>query len=367
MAVRLTSVDDEDFRKELRTWLADNDPLRDPGFGELDALRVQTHRDWQARLAEAGWAGVSWPVEYGGRGATATQQLIFHQECAAQGVYPSPLFFVSLSHAAPTVIAHGTDAQRAAWLPPILSGAHIYAQCFSEPGAGSDLAAISTRGVVEGAHLVVSGEKRWSTNAHLADRCELLVRTDRDNRHGGLTFVMADLDAPGVTTRSTPAITGMPEFSEVFFDDVRIPLDRVLGKVGDGWKVATTTLSHERTTGFASTIVGLRAVVSDIGSRLGDDPARRAELASLATEVLATEALLAKSASEQQAGAPGPGSAALKLIGSELNHRLLAWAVEEGYPHLERYLLSFGLKIGGGTSEIQRNILAERTLNLPRA
>ena len=364
---RLHNAEDERFRTELRQWLSRQRlaPHLDVN-PEPSETNLAQHRTRQRTLAEAGWAGVAWPRRFGGRGASAAQQLIFHEELARAGAPSCPVFFVGLSHAGPTIIKHGTDSQQRRWLPPLLRGEIVIAQCFSEPGAGSDLAAIRTRAVIDGEHLVITGEKRWSSYAHLSDLCELLVRTDPDDRFGGLTYLIADLKAPGVTIRPIRTLTGSSEFSEVFFDEVRVPRENMLGGIGDGWRVATTTLEFERSTAFAPTIIGLQHASVALARAAAGVDVFSAVLASLATDIVAARALLAKSVSEQQHGTTTPGSNALKLIATELNYRVQRCAALEWPDHLGEFLHSFGFRIGGGTSEIQRNILAERVLGLPR-
>ena len=369
--IALTKLDDKQFRERLRQWFAANPapemaPLDSVG-DDVDAQYLTAQRHWQKRLAEAGLAGIAWPREYGGQGASPMQQLIFHEEHQRAGGRGGEPFFVGLSHAGPTVISQGTEEQRRRWLPGILSGDLLFAQCFSEPGAGSDLVAIKTRGIVDDGCVVVTGQKIWNTRAQHADMCELLVRTDPDDRYGGLTYLIADMRTPGIVVRPITAITGRPEFCEVFFDDARIPLQNVLGQVGEGWKVATTTLLFERSTAFAATVIGLQRVVAELADAYANDPVLIARLQDLADEVFAARALLYKSVSEQQHGEePGPASSALKLIATELNYRIRQFAVLAGVHEIEDYFESFGLRIGGGTSEVQRNILAERILGLPK-
>ncbi|MGV0793500.1 acyl-CoA dehydrogenase family protein [Mycolicibacterium sp. XJ1819] len=367
--VTLSALTDAEFRDRLHEWFAANPAPALPvstSAGE-DAEYLAAQRQWQKRLAQAGLAGIAWPVEYGGQGASPLRQLIFHEEHQRAGGRGGEPFFVGLSHAGPTIIAEGTDDQRRRWLPGILNGDLLFAQCFSEPGAGSDLAAISTRAVVEDGCLVVNGQKRWNTRAQQADMCELLVRTDPDDRYGGLTYAVADMRTPGITVRPITAITGRPEFCEVFFDDARIPMENVLGRVGEGWKVATTTLSFERSTAFAATIVGLQRLVEELTQEHSRNPVLRHRLQELADDAFAVRALLYKSVSEQEnGGEPSPASSALKLIATELNHQIRKFAVLAGETEIEDYFESFGLLIGGGTSEIQRNIIAERILGLPR-
>ncbi|TPG36442.1 acyl-CoA dehydrogenase family protein [Mycolicibacterium hodleri] len=370
--MRVLELTDEAFRSELREWFLRNPAPEalDASIGlshDYDAEAVAQQRDWQKRLAQAGLSGVAWPPEYGGRGASPMQQLIFHEEHQRAGGRGGELFFVGVSHAGPTLIAYGTDAQRRRWLPGILNGDILFAQCFSEPGAASDLAAITTRAVVDGDHLVVTGEKRWSTRAQHADRCELLVRSDAGDRYGGLTYLMADLRTPGITIRPTRTVTGAAEFAEVFFDGARIPLDSVVGEIGGGWAVATTTLMFERSTAFAAMIVGLQNLITRSAACCADDPVLAQQLSELSDDVFAVRALLYRCVAEQQAsGQPSPASGALKLIATELNHRVRRFAALAGTDGVVGYLESFGLRIGGGTSEIQRNIRAERVLGLPR-
>ena len=367
----LAELADAEFREHLQKWFAANPaPELSPltTFGEDGSCRIYCRATrWQNRLALAGLAGIAWPKEYGGQGASPLRQLIFHEEHQRAGGRGGEPFFVGVSHAGPTIISHGTDDQRRRWLPGILNGNLLFAQCFSEPGAGSDLASITTRGVVDGDDLVINGQKRWNTRAHQADLCELLVRTDPSDRYGGLTYLIADMRAPGITIHPITAITGRPEFCEVFFDDARIPLTNVLGNVGDGWKVATATLLFERSTAFAGIIVGLQRVVAELAETCGKDPVLSHRLQELADDVFAVRALLYKSVSEQENGdEPGPASSALKLVATELNYAIRKFAVLLDPAKLERYFESFGLRIGGGTSEVQRNILAERVLGLPR-
>jgi len=369
--VALAELSDNQFRDHLRRWFAANPapetiPMRSVG-DDVDAEYLVAQRLWQKRLAQAGLAGIAWPREYGGQGASPMQQLIFHEEHQRAGGRGGEPFFVGLSHAGPTIISEGTEEQRRRWLPGILSGDLLFAQCFSEPGAGSDLVAIKTHGIVDDGYVVVSGQKIWNTRAQHADMCELLVRTDPSDRYGGLTYVIADMRAPGITVRPITAITGRPEFCEVFFDDARIPLENVLGQVGEGWKVATTTLLFERSTAFAATVIGLQRVVAELADAYSDDPVLMDRLQNLADDVFAARSLLYKSVSEQQHGdEPGPASSALKLIATELNYKIRQFAVLADLHEVEHYFESFGLRIGGGTSEVQRNILAERILGLPK-
>jgi alkylation response protein AidB-like acyl-CoA dehydrogenase len=370
-ATGLVELSDEEFRQRLRAWFAANPapepPARTRVGVDFDAEYLARQRQWQKRLAEAGLAGIAWPRDYGGQGASAMQQLIFHEEHQRAGGRGGEPFFVGLSHAGPTIIAVGTDEQCRCWLPGILTGDLIFAQCFSEPGAGSDLASVSTRGVVDDDQLVVTGQKRWNSYAQHADMCELLVRTDPADRYGGLTYLIADMRTKGITIRPITTITGEPEFCEVFFDDVRVPRANVLGHIGQGWQVATTTLLFERSTAFAGHIIGLQRVVDELAVRYHDHVVLRHRIGELADDVFAARALLYKSVSEQQHNSqPGPASSALKLVATELNHTIRRFAALADPAEVDGYFRSFGLRIGGGTSEVQRNIVAERVLGLPR-
>ena len=366
------TVTDEAFRTELRTWFAENPPAAPPGRTvgqkrDYETEDVAHQRQWQKRLAEAGLSGIAWPAEYGGRGATPMQQIIFHEEHQRAGGRGGELFFVGVLHAGPTLIEHGTEAQRRQWLPGILNGDILFAQCFSEPGAGSDLASITTKATLDGDDLVITGEKRWSTHAQHADFCELLVRSDSTDRYGGLTYLMADLRTPGITIRPITSITGAAEFCEVFFDGARIPRANVVGGIGMGWAVATTTLMFERSTAFAATIIGLQRHTARLAREFASDPSLAQQISDLNDDVFATRALLYKCVAEQQdTGQPSRASGSLKLIATELNHRVRRFGAMSGDDELLGYLESFGLRIGGGTSEIQRNIIAERVLGLPR-
>jgi alkylation response protein AidB-like acyl-CoA dehydrogenase len=365
------NLDEREFRQSLRDWFEANPAPQQPKNAIVGAgwspEYVSAQRQWQKSMAEAGLAGLAWPREYGGQGASPMRQLVFHEEHQRAGGQGGEPFFVGISHAGPTIITKGTEWQRSAWLPGILNGDLLFAQCFSEPGAGSDLAAVSTRAVVDGEDLVITGQKRWNTHAQHADLCELLVRTDPADRYGGLTYLVADMRSPGVTVRAITTITGEREFAEVFFDDVRVPLANTLGQIGEGWSVATTTLSFERSTAFAATIIGLQRRVAQLADAHRGDPVLSARVAELADDVFAARSLLYKSISEQeQNSTPGPASSALKLIATELNFVINRFAALADPTELKSYLESFGLRIGGGTSEIQRNVLAERVLGLPK-
>ena len=264
------SPDEAAFRGHVRAWLADNLPA-EPG------------RDWSKRMDDAGLAGLTWPVEYGGGGAPYTHQAIAFEEFARRAA-PNHVNVIALGMAGPTIMAHGTEEQRRRYLPRMLSADEIWCQGFSEPSAGSDLSAVRTRIEPRGDHFLVNGQKVWSSLAHVADFCILLGRSDpASDRHAGLTYVIVDMRAPGVDVRPLRQITGEAEFNEIFFTDVEVPRENLLGEIGGGWQVAMTTLLHERgTLGFALTgtlETQLMKLVALTKERGADDPLIRDRVA----------------------------------------------------------------------------------------
>jgi alkylation response protein AidB-like acyl-CoA dehydrogenase len=379
--VNLTFTDAElEFRDELRTWLATNDPGGEPR-GDEDA-RYAWRRDWQRRLYEGGWAGVDWPVEHGGRDATLTQSAIFYEELARARA-PLPANALGLLLGGPTVMTWGTEEQRERFLPPILSADEIWCQGFSEPDAGSDLAALKTRAVRDGDGWAIMGQKVWTSAAQYAKRCMLLARTDADapTKHRGLTYFVMDMEQPGVQVVPLRQMTGESEFNEVFVDGARVSYDDVLGGVGNGWKVALTTLMNERA-GLAFFLqVRLRqqldrlvdeAVARDLvaDARLAD---RLADL-HVRTEVLRLMTWKGLTTIERH-GQPGPEGSLTKWLWSETNQLLVQLAVDvvgadaltAGTSWSFELLRARGNSIEGGTTEILKNVVAERVLGLPRA
>ena len=254
---------DEAFRADVRDWLDEAVPAYGPPPppGDWEARRA-FDTGWQRRLHEAGFAGLQWPVDYGGRGLPASQQLVYLEEYAASGAPYVGINFVGLAHAGPTLIAEGTEEQRRHHLPRILRGEDVWCQGFSEPSAGSDLASLRTRAVRDGDHFVVSGQKIWSTRAHVADWCELLVRTDPDAaKHKGISWLILDMRSEGVEVRPMRTIDGESHFCEVFLDEVRVPVANLVGEENDGWRVTNVTLRFERGTAFAQHIITMRAQV----------------------------------------------------------------------------------------------------------
>ena len=374
------------FRAELRAWLAANlteDILEGPGgAGRLD---VEAIRGWSRLLHEAGYAGLTWPREYGGGGQPYTHQAIFLEESARAGA-PAHLGVIGLGMAGPTIVTHGTEAQKARYLSPILSAEEIWCQGFSEPEAGSDLSAVRTTARLEGDRLVLDGQKVWSSFAHLASWCILLARSDPDSqRHAGLTFLIVDMASPGVEVRPLRQLTGEAEFNEIFLAGVEVPLENVVGDVGGGWQVAMTTLLHERgTLGFALTAT-LEAAVGkllELARDRGATPLQRDAIAREWIELQALRTTAYRSLSAlKHTGVPGPEGSILKLQWSEANQRLAKLALELLGPDAQllagnapyggfwqhHQLRSRGNTIEAGTSEILRGIVAERVLGLPRS
>lgn len=372
--MQLTFTDEDDaFRREARDWLAANVPgARAPAEGEA-ARRFAL--DWLARCHRGGWSGIGWPRDYGGRGLPPDRLVLWYEEYARARA-PSILdcTFVALNHAGPTLIACGTEEQKALHLPLILSGRSVWCQGFSEPGAGSDLASLSTTGRVEGDHLVVNGQKIWTSFADIADYQELLVRTaPGSKRHKGLSWVICDMKSPGITVRPIKNMAGVSHFAEVFYDDVRIPLSNVVGALDDGWRVAMTTLGFERKTAAMGLQMELSVRVEDLialaAPRAGTATAER--LADLRAEAAALRAMTYRALFRDPATA-SDGSL-VRLHFAELSQRIHRAAMDilgpaallgNGWTH--DYLESYSETIAGGTAEIQRNIIAERILGLPR-
>lgn len=378
------SFTDEDgaFRCEVRAWLRENIPATERPR-DVEGAR-SWDMAWQRRQFDGGYGGIAWPPEYGGQGLPLVRQLIWFEEYARAGGPDIGCGFVGINHGGPTLIACGSQAQKGRHLRKILAGEEVWCQGFSEPGAGSDLAAISTKGSVQGDELVVNGQKIWTSYAHMADFQELLVRTDPESsRHHGLTWVICDMHSPGITVRPIVSMDGLAEFCEVFYDDVRIPLDNVVGEIGDGWSVAMSTLGFERGTGFmkleTELSVTLERLVED-AAILGmlDDSGVRAKLGELRADVLAMRAMTyATVSSAARTDVPGPEGSMIKVFYADLAQRLHRTRMDViGVHGLDRggrygydigeYLYSYATTMGGGTSEVQRDIVGERILGLPR-
>ena len=385
------STEQRDFREEVRTWLAEHKPTSPRPSGAAGIRAYDT--GWQRTQYEGGWAGISWPQEYGGRGLSLLEQLIWYEEFGRAGLPSMDSTFVGLNHAGPTLIQCATPEQKAAHLPPILRGDSLWCQGFSEPEAGSDLASLRTRAVIDGDDLVVSGQKIWTSSAFVADWQELLVRTDpAASKHRGITWVICDMHSPGIDVRPIQSMDGEREFCEVFYDEVRIPLSNVVGQLNDGWRVAMSTLSFERGTAFTASQVRLASTVEHLIDLAGQRPGPLRRGTALADESLAVRlataraevaALRAMTYAVISRGVryetPGPEGSIVKLYFSEIEKRVARLSMDLLGPDSLRfvskwlpdgwsgdYLRSYASSIGGGTSEIQRNIIGERVLGLPR-
>jgi alkylation response protein AidB-like acyl-CoA dehydrogenase len=367
------------FRDELRAWFAANQPDDEP-VGDEDA-HYQWRSDFQRRMADDGWAAVHWPVQYGGRGATLTQSAIFFEELGRSGA-PLPANVIGLLLAGPTIMAWGTEEQRERYLNPILTAEEIWCQGFSEPDAGSDLAAVKTRAVRDGDDWVVTGQKVWTSGAQYSKWCMLVARTDADAaKHKGLSYFLMDMDQASVEVRPLRQITGESEFNELFIDGARIPHENLLGGEGNGWKVALTTLMNERA-GLAFFLqVRMRQLldqliaVADQRGLLDDDVvAQRLGELHLKAEVLRLTAYRGLTAIEKY-GQPGPEGSLTKWMWSQTNQELTQLAADligpealtVGSPWAYELLRARGNPIEGGTTEVLKNIVAERVLGLPKA
>jgi alkylation response protein AidB-like acyl-CoA dehydrogenase len=382
-AVDLTlSPEEETFRDELRSWLAENHPGREP---EGDEASFQFRRDWQRTLYEAGWAGLSWPQEYGGRGATLVEQALFNEE-VVRAQAPQVVNVLGLAMGGPTVIAHGTDEQKQRYLQPILSAEEIWCQGFSEPESGSDLASLKTKAVRDGDEWVVTGQKVWTTFAHHAKWCMLVARTDSDApKHKGLTYFLLDMEQDAVQVRPLRQITGESEFNELFLEEARIPDENIVGGEGNGWNVAITTLMHERATLAFGLQIGVQIAMRELieraretrvnGDTAAEDELLRQRLAQLyiESEVLRLNAYRGLTA-QMKYGVPGPEGSIGKWHWSEVNQALTELAMDMAGPLAQlddgewtyRFLRARANSIEGGTTEILKNIVAERVLGLPR-
>jgi alkylation response protein AidB-like acyl-CoA dehydrogenase len=371
------SPSEEAFRDELRAWLIGNHPGREP---DGDRAGFEFRRGWQRRLHESGWAGVSWPREYGGRGATLVEQAIYNEEFV-RAQAPSAANVLGLAMGGPTVIAHGTEEQKLRYLEPILSASEIWCQGFSEPGSGSDLASVKTRGVRDGDGWVVTGQKVWTTLAQHAKWCMLVARTDPDApKHQGLTYFLMDMEQDGVQVRPLRQITGEAEFNELFIEEARVPDENIVGGEGNGWAVAITTLMHERATLAFGLQIAVKLALRELMGLVREsgatgDPLVRDRLAQLyiEAEVLRLNAYRGLSAIMRD-GVPGPEGSLGKWQWAEVNQALTELAMDLRGPHAVlqddtwtfRFLRARANSIEGGTTEILKNIVAERVLGLPR-
>jgi alkylation response protein AidB-like acyl-CoA dehydrogenase len=385
------SPDEAAFRREARGWLEANLP---EGWGTPAHAKpknadeeVAFLKGWQRRLFEGGWAGLDWPVAFGGRDVGVVKNMIWEEEYTRLRAPNQISMSVGTSLVGPTLIAKGSRWQKEAFVAPILKGDAVWCQGFSEPNAGSDLASLRTRGVVEGDTIVVNGQKTWTSFARQADWCILVVRTDPDApRHRGLTFLLVDMKTPGISIRPLVEMTGHAWFNEVFFDDVRVPIENVVGEIDRGWDIVMTTLSVERGSSaqHQRLIADLDLLIRALRRReRTDDPLVRQQVARFASEAMVMKMSVYRNAwALEESGIPGPEGSTIKVVWSELDQRLKAAALEmlgpqamvqEGDPlalddghWAYEALWSRAATIYAGTSEVQRNIIATRVLGLPR-
>lgn len=390
----ISTASDEEFRTEIRDWFATALAEQGPPPVEHDwAARRAYDASWQRRLHDAGYAGMNWPAEFGGRAAPLGHQLVYHEEYARAGAPPPGTMFVGTRHAGPTLIAEGNDDQRSFHLPRILRGEDVWCQGFSEPEAGSDLASLRTCAVRDGDHYVVTGQKIWSTRAQVADWCELLVRTDPDApKHKGISWLVLDMRSPGIDVRPLATIDNDDHFCEMFLDQVRVPVRNLVGRENDGWRVTNVTLRFERGTAFASHTIEMRETLKALvrlaqerkvgGGTAWDDAGLRRDVGTMAAEVTALWRMTQLSIAEvERTGMPAAFGSAIKLRYSELAQdiadlflRVAGRPVIGGAPIagadsaalVHDYLWSLHTTIAAGTSQIQRNLIAERVLGLPK-
>ena len=389
------NAEERQFREELRAWLKVHVPKDWSEWREKPLEESFPYlRAWQRKLDEGRWAAVSWPKEYGGRSATLMQQAIFWEEMA-QMQAPSMANALGLGLIGPTIIAYGTEAQKKRFIPKILSAEEIWCQGFSEPNAGSDLASLQTEARLEGNDYIVNGQKVWTSFGWVADWCELVVRTDPAvPKHKGLTVLLVDMKSPGVEVRPLRQMTGESEFNELFFRDVRVPRENVLGKVNDGWNVAISTLMFERGSYGArlhllfkrniDRLIELSRTFQRNGQPAAKDPLMRQKLAQCYAEIEIMRLNQLRAFSRITAtGVPGPEGSIQKIFWSELNQRLQQVAQEMFGPFGQLtsedsravdngiwsygYLRTRGNTIEAGTSEVQRNIIGHFVLGLPRS
>ncbi len=378
----------EAFRAEFRAWLDEHltDRYRtaslgagfEPGGDDLDRLH-----EWNRELADARYAAIAWPEEYGGRGAGVMEQVVFAEEMHRSGA-PATLNPLGLSNIAPAIIAHGTEDQKRTRLPRMLRGDDIWCQGFSEPDSGSDLASLKTSAVRDGDVYVVNGQKTWNTLGHLANWCELLVRTDPDApKHQGISCLLVEMTLPGVEVRPLVTIAGDREFNEIFFTDVRVPATAMLGPENEGWRVAMTTLAYERGT-VANLHLSLRSKIRRLldeakatpmgnGRSAAEDPVLRQRLARLYLEGELLKLLSERAISGAIHGREmGPESSLAKLVWSETEQHVgetagavLGADANSGTWGRDRVYMR-AMTIAGGTTQVNKNIVAQRVLGLPR-
>jgi alkylation response protein AidB-like acyl-CoA dehydrogenase len=382
------------FQREVRTWLKKNVPKRERDSRPLefgDPKRIAEAKAWQRKVHAAGYLALAWPKEYGGQGADVMRQTIVNEEMVRARA-PGLIGMMGIQMVGPTLIQFGTEEQRRRYLPKILTADEIWCQGYSEPGAGSDLASLRTRAELVGDEFVVNGQKVWTSSAQYADRMFCLVRTDPSApKHAGISYVLIDMKSPGISVRPLVQMTGDAGFNEVFFEDVRVPRTNLVGQLNNGWQVANATLAHERNM-LGSTVrtqqtfqklVRLAQTQRRNGAAASADPVIRQRLADLALRVETMKLEAYRQLTDTLRGRP-PGIAASvsKLVTTELNHDIARTALDimGSYGPLGRrdarardggiwpvdFMYSLGLIIGGGTSQIQKNIISERGLGMPK-
>lgn len=388
--------EEENFRARVRAFLDANLP-KDWGTADFempeDLAGKRFYIEWHRKLYANGFVGMSWPKEYGGQGATPVEQAILNEELARRRA-PAPLGGIGLALAGPTIIVHGTEAQKKRYLKKILAGEEVWCQLFSEPNAGSDLAALRTRAELQGDEFVVNGQKIWTSGARSAHFGILLARSDPDApKHQGISYLIVDMKSPGITIKPLRQMTGESHFNEVFMDDLRVPRENLIGKINDGWRVANTTLANERGTGALALLVRFGTQFRELvelakraarGSRpAAADPVVRQRLAECYIDLQRLRYNVYRGFSAIiKGGSPGPEGSIQKLVWSELSQRMQEFAIELQGPgaqlafrephamaggyHQRMFLRSRADTIYAGTSEIQRNIIAQRVLGLPR-
>jgi alkylation response protein AidB-like acyl-CoA dehydrogenase len=385
---------DEKFRMEFRQWLEANlppdhrkNPFAIEFFADEEGEQWEKRLAWHRKMHAAGWIAIQYPQQYGGRGATISQQHIYDEELNRAGA-PQLVNGQGIGLVGPTLIHWGTEEQRRRYLPKMLAAEEIWCQGYSEPGSGSDLASLQTRAVEDGDYFVVNGQKVWTSDAHHADMCFLLVRTDPTApKHKGISYLLVDMHSPGITVRPLVQMTGDRGFNEMFFEDVRVPKKNLVGEKNSGWLVALTSLMYERRARDLTPIVHELAALARLMPRNGttawDDSLVRQRVAEFACEASAIRYVGLRQLTRQLKGLPpGPESSIQKLAYSELNLRIQKFAMELLGPYsqiiyqapqaiddgkwLYRMLAARGMIIGAGTSEIQRNVIGERVLGLPK-
>lgn len=388
--------EEEEFRRKVRDWLNENVPKSGlKGFDnnlDRDRSTLEKMKEWQRRVHHAGYLALSWPREYGGQAMDPVRQSIVNEEMVRARA-PGLIGAMGIGMVGATLITWGNEEQKARYLPKILRAEEIWCQGYSEPGAGSDLASLRTRAEIVGDEFVVNGQKVWTSGAHYADMMFCLVRTDPDApKHRGISYILIDMHSPGITVRPLVQMTGARGFNEVFFDNVRVPRANLVGKLNEGWMVANATLFHERNMLGSTTttqmlfnrLKSLAASVVRNGKPLSKDPVFRQRLADLEIRVEAMKYHMLRQLSDSAHGRnPGIEAMVNKLVGTELNHDLStaamevmgdysmlargeAYALDRGFWPYE-WMFSLGLVIGGGTSHIQKNIIAERGLKMPKS